>query len=306
MNISTIIPAYNASAYLTDALDSIAAQSTQPAEVIVVDAGSTDDTFEVASTHLIKPRVLNKGRMVTGDARNLGVELAHSQWIAFLDADDVWDESHLESAAVALSASDASLYLSNFRKWWRDPERDEERPPLFGMSRDDAPRIISDDELKGAVLGPNNGWHMQGMIVKRNAYLDSGGCDPQIELRQDAEWFLRITRQVSWIYNPKPTWSWRFVNKESSSTRHAEARLYWLLGHARFKDWLAGPEYDRLMATTAWDATLIAVKEKRRPLYPDIRQICLPWIPGVRGLIARLALWIDFPARMLWKIKDGE
>lgn len=303
MNVSTIIPAYNASATLKDALDSIAAQSTQPAEVIVVDAGSTDRTIEVAKAHPIKPRVVTRRRLNCGDARNLGVESAHSQWISFLDADDTWDESHLESAAGAIRESDACLYLANFRKWWADTETKEERPPLFAMSSDDTPRVIAEDELRSSVLGRNNGWHMQGMIVERNAYLDSGGCDPQIELRQDAEWFLRMAREVPWIYNPKPTWTWRFINQESLSTRRADAMLFWMRGHARFKNWLASPEYDRLMAMNAWEATRLAVMGKSRSLYPDIRRFCIPWIPGVRGSLARTVLRIDSPARMLWNIK---
>ena len=127
MNFSVIIPAYNASSTLRVALDSIALQSQQPAEVIVVDAGSTDETINVAKTHPINPQVVNGGRLICGDARNLGVETANSQWVSFLDADDVWDKSHLESASEAMRVHSARLYQSNFRKWWGEGDA-EDRP----------------------------------------------------------------------------------------------------------------------------------------------------------------------------------
>ena len=302
MNFSVIIPAYNASSTLRVALDSIALQSQQPAEVIVVDAGSTDETINVAKTHPINPQVVNGGRLICGDARNLGVETANSQWVSFLDADDVWDKSHLESASEAMRVHSARLYQSNFRKWWGEGDA-EDRPSMFGMSHDDAPRFVTNEELRKAVLGINNGWHMQGMVVERNAYLESGGCNPKIVFRQDVDWFLRIARQVPWIYNPKPTWSWRFVNSNSSSTKHAEAKFYWLRAHLQLKDWLDGPEYDRLMAINAWEVTRLAVMEKRRSLYPGIKKNYIPLIPGIRRWVARIALRLDTLARKIWQIK---
>ena len=302
MRIATVIPAYNASATLAEALDSIGRQTMPPEEIIVVDAGSTDETIEVAQAHPLKPRVASDGRLICGDARNLGVKTTEAPWIAFLDADDIWDASHLERGVRAIEAHDGHLYLANFRKIWTRDDM-EDRPPMFGMARTDPPRVITRDVLREAVLGVNNGWHMQGMIVERTAYVESGGCDSSMKLRQDAEWFLRTAKDMRWIYNPMPTWSWRFINPASSSTRRAEALLYWMRGHAQFRDWLAGPEYDRLMARYGWETTRLAVMERRSDLHADIRRFCLPWIPGLRGACARLALRLEMPARMFWALR---
>ena len=91
--VSVIIPAFNASNYLAEALDSVFAQAdTQVAlDVIVVDDGSTDDTGEVArryDRHVRYFRLDHSGRPSV--TRNHGLRHARADWIAFLDADDVW------------------------------------------------------------------------------------------------------------------------------------------------------------------------------------------------------------------------
>lgn len=92
--------AYNASATLNRALDSIANQTCLPAEVIIIDDASTDDTADIAKAHPLKnmTRVLvhrlaqNHG---AAGARNAGWALATGDYIAFLDADDVWHPQKL-------------------------------------------------------------------------------------------------------------------------------------------------------------------------------------------------------------------
>src|SRR6185312_11793255 len=99
MEISVVIPAYNAAAYVGDALASIAAQTCRPAEVIVVDDGSADDTAAIAAAAgAIVIRQPNGGASA---ARNAGVARARSQWIAFLDADDRWLPEYVERVAAA-------------------------------------------------------------------------------------------------------------------------------------------------------------------------------------------------------------
>ena len=87
MNVSVVIPAFNAASTIGAAIESVAAQS--PAEIIVVDDGSRDGTAEVARSILgvIVLTIPNGGPAA---ARNAGISLARSEWIALLDADDWW------------------------------------------------------------------------------------------------------------------------------------------------------------------------------------------------------------------------
>lgn len=87
--ISVVIPAYNAAAFLGDAIRSVQAQTLPVLEIIVVDDGSTDQTAAIASA--LHVRVIRQEQRGTAAARNAGIRAAAGQWIAFLDADDLWE-----------------------------------------------------------------------------------------------------------------------------------------------------------------------------------------------------------------------
>lgn len=88
-SISVIVPAYNAEKYIAEALESILSQSLRPTEVIVVNDGSTDQTAEVLNS-MTGIKVVHQPNRGISYALNTGLALATSDFIAFLDADDVW------------------------------------------------------------------------------------------------------------------------------------------------------------------------------------------------------------------------
>jgi len=108
--ISVVIPAYNAGAYLEEALRSVLAQDCRPLEAIVVDDGSADNTTEVARSFGPPVRVLAQQHAGAGAARNTGVAAAQGELLAFLDADDLWTPHGLLRLADVL-AGDPSLDL---------------------------------------------------------------------------------------------------------------------------------------------------------------------------------------------------
>jgi glycosyltransferase involved in cell wall biosynthesis len=100
--ITAVIPAYNAETCVARAIESVLGQTLPVGEVIVVDDGSRDGTSEVASRFGRPVRVLQQTNAGPAAARNHGVREAHSEWIAFLDADDAWLPTKLERQAVHL------------------------------------------------------------------------------------------------------------------------------------------------------------------------------------------------------------
>ena len=90
LSVSVVIPVFNAESYIERALDSILQQTSPADEIIVVDDGSTDQTavkikkYEPYITYLYQK---NSG---ANEARNLGIQRAFADWVAFLDADDCW------------------------------------------------------------------------------------------------------------------------------------------------------------------------------------------------------------------------
>jgi glycosyltransferase involved in cell wall biosynthesis len=100
MRIAAVIPAHNVEKHIQRALSSVSAQTYAPSEVIVVDDASTDATSDRArSLGDSRIRVIHRDLPGPGGyaARNEGVERAHAEWIAFLDADDEWLSTHLET-----------------------------------------------------------------------------------------------------------------------------------------------------------------------------------------------------------------
>lgn len=108
MQISVVIPAYNAARTIGETLDSIASQTRLPDEVIVVDDGSSDETASVARTHHFGPRVIMQANAGAATAINTGISKANGDLIAFLDADDLWLPGKLDSQERAL-AGDLTL-----------------------------------------------------------------------------------------------------------------------------------------------------------------------------------------------------
>ena len=142
MKFSVIIPLYNKAPYVRKALESVLAQTYTDFELIVVDDGSTDDSAEIAETMLreikgyrlevkgkddsiaetnaynlspINYKLIRQANAGVAAARNNGVAQANGDYLAFLDADDWWEPTYLESMAQLIEDyPDAGLYASNY------------------------------------------------------------------------------------------------------------------------------------------------------------------------------------------------
>lgn len=105
--VSAVVPAYNASRTVVDAVNSILTQTVGDLEVIVVDDGSQDDTADVVRS-IDDPRVslIEKQNAGASSARNAGLRAARGRYVAFLDADDLWLPSKLERQLEVLEGND--------------------------------------------------------------------------------------------------------------------------------------------------------------------------------------------------------
>ena len=104
--VSVVIPCYNAADFLHETLQSVLAQSHVPVEVLVIDDGSTDDSAQIADSYGPLVRVIGQENRGESVARNRGVAEAGGDWVAFVDADDVWEPDKLE-AQLAAATDDA-------------------------------------------------------------------------------------------------------------------------------------------------------------------------------------------------------
>lgn len=95
-SVSVVIPVRNGAAYLAEAVTSVRAQTHPVLEIIIVDDGSTDDTPAVIAALEGDIRSVRQATGGAGAARNHGASLARGDWLAFLDADDLWAPRKLE------------------------------------------------------------------------------------------------------------------------------------------------------------------------------------------------------------------
>jgi glycosyltransferase involved in cell wall biosynthesis len=128
-DVAVVIPAWNAQPFIEEAVRSVLDQSTPPRELVVVDDGSTDATADVAASLDPRVTVLRRRHEGTGRSRAAGVAATTSEFVAFLDADDVWLPHKLERQLAVLHA-DASIEAVFS---WVDEFHDDAAGPLVGV-----------------------------------------------------------------------------------------------------------------------------------------------------------------------------
>jgi glycosyltransferase involved in cell wall biosynthesis len=114
-DISVIIPAYRVSAYIGEAIDSVLAQAADETEIIVVNDGSPDtDALErVLQRYGNRILYLKQENGGVSSARNAGIRLARREWLAFLDADDVWLPNYLETQLTYINEHPVDMVFPN-------------------------------------------------------------------------------------------------------------------------------------------------------------------------------------------------
>jgi len=108
--VSVIIPAYNSAQFITQAIQSVLAQTYTSYEILVVDDGSTDQTQAVVLQHRDRVVYIRQDNNGPSAARNTGIRAARGEYICFLDADDTWTPNKLE-AQVAFMEQHPELGL---------------------------------------------------------------------------------------------------------------------------------------------------------------------------------------------------
>jgi glycosyltransferase involved in cell wall biosynthesis len=174
--VSVIIPVYNCERYLAEAIESILVQTYSPVEVIVVDDGSTDGSAEVVKRFSSPVRYALQPHSGSGAARNLGVELARGEFLAFLDSDDLWTENKLAQQMAAFEAHPEADIISGHIRQFVSPELSEQVKSRVRCT---------DDLIPGCVVGT--------MLIKREAFFRIGLFETNWQVGEVMSWYLRAT-----------------------------------------------------------------------------------------------------------------
>jgi glycosyltransferase involved in cell wall biosynthesis len=181
--VSVITPAYNVAPYIAETIESVLAQTVADLEMIVVDDGSTDGTFEVASKYARRdPRVrlLRQANGGISTARNHGLRHASGEFVAILDSDDIWLPTFLERQLPLFERHDVDIVTGN--AWFLGSRLDGQcaRPCPDSRPAPDLTGILR-DESAVFILS----------VFKRSVYERIGGFDEALRTNEDYDYWIR-------------------------------------------------------------------------------------------------------------------
>jgi glycosyltransferase involved in cell wall biosynthesis len=128
-SVTVIIPAYKAARTIGRAIDSILAQTVQPEEILVVDDGSPEEIRPALARYGGQVTLIRKANGGAASARNLGIDRARGQFIAFLDADDYWEPAKLE-CQLAIFDRHPEVALVSGNAYEEPPGQPRSIPPI--------------------------------------------------------------------------------------------------------------------------------------------------------------------------------
>jgi Glycosyl transferase family 2 len=202
--VSVITPTYNCAAYLPETLGSVLDQTLGDFEIIVVDDGSTDGTRECLRPlggRVQYVRLTHSG--IPGKARNVGLEVARGEFVAFLDADDLWAPTKLErQVAIVERERDVGLCMTDHVEFGLDRDGrsalDRVRDRLDAFPRrpiDQRAYVLTGDTVFVDHLerGPLPLW-TSALLVRRSCFETVGGFNEEMPLDDDTQMWLRLIK----------------------------------------------------------------------------------------------------------------
>src|SRR5216683_7251951 len=204
--VSAIIPTYNRTHIICDAVESILAQTYRQIEVIVVDDGSKDDTLPRLKQYGDRIRVVSQANAGPAAARNRGIAMAQGELIAFLDSDDLWLSTKIERQVALLQRAGESVpcCLSNIMMKWNSGDRASFDIALLKPPAEQGVWLNVDEVLATRFVLFN-----QGIVIRRKVLEKIGGFDESIRYLEDVEFPLRLSLEGPWAFIQTPLVIWR-------------------------------------------------------------------------------------------------
>ena len=243
--VSVIIPTYNRAGYLTEAIDSVFGQTYSNMEIIVVDDGSTDDTRERLKPYrdIIEYVYIDNGGPAR--ARNVGMEMAKGEYIAFLDSDDLYYPYKIELQAGFLDKhADVAMVSSEFsavnddklldefhlQKYHRSAYSDSEATYENIYSKNtlmaDAGLYLKGCEDRRVYIGDVFDRYYEDLIISTNTVMFRRSLLDSVEPQHEPYWFfedyefvLRIAKSHRVAFIDVPTYKLRYHGAQLSTTR---------------------------------------------------------------------------------------
>lgn len=180
--VSVIIPTYNRSWCLSEAIDSVLSQTYHNTELIVVDDGSTDETPALLARYGNRLRCLRQTNRGVSAARNHGIQAADGVLIALLDSDDTWQPDKLARQVDFFDRQPAAKICQTEETWIRrgvrvNPKRRHRKPSGW----------IFEASLALCLVSPS------AVMMRRELLEEMGGFDESLPACEDYDLWLRVS-----------------------------------------------------------------------------------------------------------------
>jgi glycosyltransferase involved in cell wall biosynthesis len=223
--VSVVIPTYNCARFLGQTIDSALRQAYRDFEIIVVDDGSTDDTQQVVAVYGKTIRYVYQSNQGASAARNVALSIASGEFIAYLDADDLWIADKLSRQVEYMVAHPACGFLHT-----EVSVIDEQNKVLHTRFNYETNRPVPQGLCIRELLLRS---HIQTLTVleRRTAFDDAGMFDLRLPVAQDyLHWLGVVLRgyEVGYLAEPLGQYRWRAGSLMSSQRRLVEdfVRIY--------------------------------------------------------------------------------
>lgn len=229
-SVSTIIPVYNDADTLPRAIDSVLRQTHEVDELIVVDDCSEDSPEAVIEQYnddriTFRTHEQNRGGSA---ARNTGIEVASSEYLAFLDADDEWKSTKIEKQLSVLQSRTGNwvvVYcdIENHRDFLS--ELGDRLAKVIG-NRDSNPAKEGDLEVICEILRMNLHMSSSSLLIKTETVDTIDGFDERFQRHQDWEFLIRVLQQGKIAYVDEPLVIKHGTGRPSASVHEEAKQLY--------------------------------------------------------------------------------
>ncbi|KYC39316.1 glycosyl transferase family A [Scytonema hofmannii PCC 7110] len=199
--ISVVIPAYNSMQYLPETLESVLQQTFTDFEVLIINDGSSDNIIQWAS-EITDPRVklISQKNQGVSVARNTGIAQSQGEYIAFLDADDLWEQTKLEKQVRYLDENpEVGLVHTSMALVDRN-----------GKSTGRVMTSVAEGEVWKELVESNK-IACSSVMVRRRCLEKVGGFEPNLHFAEDWDLWIRISSHYSFAVLKEPLYYYRQI-----------------------------------------------------------------------------------------------
>ena len=193
MKISVIIPTYNRKKTLARAIQSVINQSLSPYEILVIDDGSNDGTQEWVKENFQNIKYIHQNNHGVSSARNIGIENAYGDWVAFLDSDDEWLPNKLFEQVKSIQSNPKIKFFHTNEIWIRNGVRVNQmkKHKKYGGH-------IFEKCLDICRVSPSS------VLIQKEVFDNIGVFDESLRVCEDYDLWLRITSKYPVVFLDVP------------------------------------------------------------------------------------------------------